>query len=336
MGKPKPPSPPDPAETAAAQTSTNVNTALANAQLGNVDLVTPYGTRTYTTDPTKTRTIVDTKGEGPPVEYEVPQYVQTDTLSPTQQAISDQQEAAALGLSSLANEQTGFLRDYLSTPFTGTNEEVESRIVDLGRRRLDPILAQQDEDLRTRLANQGIQVGSEAYDREMDLQNQARNDAYNQLLLQGRGQAFNEALATRAQPINEIGALLGTGQVTYPSFQSPNQPTIPTVDYAGLVNENYNQRLGIYNSKVAARQNLLGGLFGLGAAVISDERVKKDKKKIGKVGGHNVYSFRYKGQKGGPKDVGVMAQEVERKRPDAVVKGADGYRRVKYGQLFGA
>ena len=33
MGAPKPPAPPDPKETAAAQTGTNVSTAVANAWL---------------------------------------------------------------------------------------------------------------------------------------------------------------------------------------------------------------------------------------------------------------------------------------------------------------
>jgi len=47
MGKPSPPKPPDPQETAAAQQNTNVNTALANTFLGNVNQITPDGTLTY-------------------------------------------------------------------------------------------------------------------------------------------------------------------------------------------------------------------------------------------------------------------------------------------------
>lgn len=48
MGKPKAPTPPDPKETAAAQTGTNISTAQANAVLGNVNQITPYGNLTYT------------------------------------------------------------------------------------------------------------------------------------------------------------------------------------------------------------------------------------------------------------------------------------------------
>ena len=88
----------------------------------------------------------------------------------------------------------------MDKPFDGSNEATEARLMELGRKRLDPALAQQDEALRTRLANQGLKVGSEGYRREMERQDQSRNDAYNSLLLQGRGQAFQEAQAVASVP----------------------------------------------------------------------------------------------------------------------------------------
>lgn len=265
--------------------------------------------------------------------YAIPTFTRTTSLSPEQQAIKNQQDQASLGLSTLGNRQTQFLQDYMSKPFDGSNEATEARLMELGRKRLDPVLEQQDEALRTRLANQGIKVGSAAYDREMNNQNQSRNDAYNQLLLTGRSQAFQEAQAQRNQPINEITALLSGGQVSQPNFMGANMPTIPTTDVAGLINENYNQKLGAYNQQMAARQGLMGGLFGLGSSMImaSDKRVKKDVKPIGK-----LYEYRYKGEgDDAPKRVGVMAQEVEKSRPETVMTGRDGVKRVNYGRLFG-
>ncbi len=50
MCSPSIPEPPDPKETAAAQTGTNVSTAIANSILGNVNQVTPYGSLNYTYD----------------------------------------------------------------------------------------------------------------------------------------------------------------------------------------------------------------------------------------------------------------------------------------------
>jgi hypothetical protein len=336
MGKPKAPKAPDPKETASAQTATNVSTALANAQLGNVNQYGPDGSVTYSqnggqwiTDPTSN------------ARYFIPQYEQKTQLSSQQQAIKEQEDAANLNLGKIAANQSGFLNDYLSKPVNLNNEATEARLMELGRKRLDPMIAQRDEDLRTRLANQGIKAGSDAFAREMDTFNQGTNDAYNQLLLNGRQQAVQEALSERNQPLNEIGALLSGSQVSMPSFGAgTNQPSIPTVDYAGLVNQNYQNQLGAYNQANAQRQGMLGGLFGIGAAFagnpaikFSDRRLKKDIKPVGRLMGHKLYSYTYKGSD--VPQVGVMAQDVAKKRPDAVINTDSGMKAVNYGKLFG-
>jgi len=336
MGKPKAPAAPDPAKTAAAQTGTNVTTALANAQLQNVNQYGPDGSVTYSqnggsyfTDPTSG------------AKYFIPQYTQTTALSAAQQAIKNQNDAASLNLSQIGNNQSAFLKDYLSKPVDLSNEATEARLMELGRKRLDPVIGQRDEDLRTRLANQGIKAGSEAYDREINNLNQGTNDAYTSLLLNGRQQAVQEALTQRNQPLNEITALLSGTQVGTPQFGAgTNQPSLPTVDYAGLVNQDYQNRLGAYNSQVAQRNNILGGLFGVGAAfagnpALSDKRAKTDVKKVGRLMGHNVYNYRYKGKfDDGKRHIGVMAQEAEKKRPDAVTTRPDGLKQVHYGKLL--
>lgn len=353
MGKPKAPKAPDPKETAAAQTGTNVTTALANARLGNVNQYGPDGSVTYSTDGGEWITDPTTKKK-----YFVPQYTQTTKLSTQQQAIKNQNDAANLNLAQLANTQSGFLENYLKKPldlnkqfgsFDIDNKATESRLIDLGRRRLDPAIAQRSEDLRTRLANQGIKAGSDAYARELNTFNQGTNDAYTSLLLQGRQQAANEimserqqqvqeALTQRNQPINEIIGLLSGAQVGVPQFAAgTNQPTIPTVDYAGLVEQNYQNQMGAYNQQMGARQGLLGGLFGLGGKLISlsDKRAKRDIKPVGKLMGHKLYEYSYKGKfDDGRKHVGVMAQEAEKKAPEAVSVRSDGLRQVDYGKLF--
>lgn len=333
MGKPDAPEPTDPKETSAASTSTNVGTSVANAFLGNVNEITPDGKTTVKQtgnynwyDPYTDKT------------YKIPTFTRNTTLSAAQQAIKDQQDQTKLGLSQLANNQTGFLQDYLSKPFDGSNEATEARLMELGRKRLDPMLEQQDEALRTRLANQGIKVGTEAYDREMASQGQNRNDAYNQLILSGHGQAFQEGQTMRNQPINEITALMSGSQVSQPQFMGTNMPTIPTTDTAGIISNYDNQRMQQWQAEMAQRNSLLGGLFGLGSSFImaSDERVKENIEPLGKVEGHNVYAYDYKGKfDDGEKHIGVMAQEVEEKRPDAVLTGKDGVKRVHYGRLFG-
>jgi len=323
--KKKEPKPPDPRETAAAQTGTNVTTALANAQLGNVNQITPDGSLTYSESGSRSFTDPNSGAT-----YEIPQYTATQTLSGAQQAIKDQDDAASLNLSGLANQQSGFLKDYMAQPVDLSNEAVESRLYELGSKRLDPRFDRQREQLETRLANQGIGLGTEAYDRAMEGFGQNENDAYNQLLLNGRGQAVQEALTQRNQPINEITALLSGSQVSNPNFVNTQQPQIPTVDYAGLVNQNYQNELGAYNQQQAQTGNIISQLGALPGYFLSDERAKKDKKKIGSVKG-----MRYKGEPAStPKHTGLMAQEVMKKRPDAVKKGRDGLFSVNYAKAM--
>jgi hypothetical protein len=73
-----------------------------------------------------------------------------------------------------------------------------------------------------------------------------------------------------------------------------------------------------------------GGMGGVGAP--SDIRVKHDVVLLGHLdNGLGFYRFSYNGSD--KAYVGVMAQEVQKIRPDAVVTGSDGYLRVYYDRL---
>ncbi|MEJ5081050.1 tail fiber domain-containing protein [Ochrobactrum sp. MYb379] len=113
MGKSKAPKAPDPKETSAAQTGTNIGTAVANSWLNNVNQVTPDGSLTYTQTGTKNYYDPYT-GKS----YEIPLTTATQTLSPQQQAIKDQEDATNLNLGKLANSQSSRLNDLLGKPFT--------------------------------------------------------------------------------------------------------------------------------------------------------------------------------------------------------------------------
>jgi hypothetical protein len=325
MGKPDAP---DPAETAAAQTGTNVGTAISNAFLGNVNQVTPDGTLTYDKtgsygwkDPYTGKT------------YDIPTFTATQTLSPEQQAVKAQQDKAKLNLGTLAADQSGFLTEYLGTPFDGSTE---ARLMELGRKRLDPLLAERRAAIEQDLMDRGIRPGSDAYAQAINSRMQGENDAFNQLLLTGRGQAFAEAQATRNQPINEITALMSGSQVSAPAYVPTSMPSIPTTDVAGLINDDYKARLGSWN-------DMMGGLFGLGKAAImapgspaimaSDERVKDDITEIGEThDGQPLYSFRYKGDD--KPQIGLMAQDVEKRDPGAVIE-IGGVKHVDYNRALG-
>lgn len=145
-----------------------------------------------------------------------------------------------------------------------------------------------------------------------------------------RNQYLQEQYQVRNQPINEISALLSGAQVTNPNFVNTANSQIATTDVAGIINQDYQNRLGAYQQQQAQSNGILGGLFGLGNSLImaSDRRVKTDIKRVGTLdNGLPVYVYRYKA--GGPPHIGVMAQDVQEVRPDAV-HDIDGVLHVDY------
>lgn len=308
-----PPKPPDPVQTSAAQTGTSVSTAVANAMLGQVNQNTPDGSLNYSQTGTYKFTDPYTKQT-----YDVPTFTATQTLSDMGQQTKDQTDAAQLNLGKIANSQSSFLNDYLGKPID-LNTETENKIDELGRKRLDPQFAREEESMRTNLINRGIREGSPAFTAAMSDFGQNKNDAYNSLYLSGRSQGAQEAMAQRNQPINEISALLSGSQVSNPNFVNANMPTIPTTDNAGLINQNYQQKLAGWQQSQAGMNGILGGMFGLGSSLImSDRRTKTDIREIGETkDGQPLYQYRYKGSP--MMQIGLMAQDVQERDPDAVV-----------------
>jgi hypothetical protein len=348
----KAPSAPNPKETAAAQGAANLSTAIGSSVLSNVNEQSPYGSVQYTqsgfenvpdpSDPKKT--------------IKVPRYTRTTTLDPAQQALLDQQNLAGKGVNDLAISQIGRLQTSLSQPFNldGLPERTtdfsadRQRVEDAIMSRLEPRFQRDEEIARTRLQNQGNTPGSEIYNNELEGLNQAKTDARMQAVLAGgdeqsrlaalqadtRNAALQERLTVRNQPINEISTLLGGGQVTVPQFAAPSGASVGQVPIGQYIQDDYANR-------TAAYQNQMGGLFGLagtlGSAAIglSDKRAKKDIKPTGlfAAAGIPIKTFKYKA--GGPRQVGVVAQDVLPRMPSAVVKRPDGLFAVNYDKVMG-
>lgn len=339
MGKksrPKEPKAPDPNKVAAAQTGTNVGTAVANSLLNNVNQVGPGGSLTYSQDGV-TKWTDPASGK----VFDIPKWTQTTRLSDGQQRLYDINQSTDTELAGMANEQSTRLRGLLSSPLNLDNDAVEGRLFDLADRRFAPQKQREEESLRTRLANQGITQGSEGYNREMGRFGETWNDRYNQLALTGRQQAVQEALTARNQPINEIIGITSGTQVGVPQFAggAPNY-NIPTTDYAGIAGNNFNQQMAGYQSQLSARsqrQGMLGSLFGgLGsvAAAFSDKRLKENVKAVGKTNdGQTIYAYNYKGD--ATPQMGLIAQEVKKKHPGAVMKDkASQFLMVDYGKAL--
>lgn len=100
--------------------------------------------------------------------------------------------------------------------------------------------------------------------------------------------------------------------------------------------------IGGAQSAAAASQNNFNNAMGAGALAMqgyetfSDRRLKKNIKLRGQKNGHNVYTWLWNeaaaalGLFGGSS--GVIAQEVERKRPEAVTE-SNGYKCVNYSMI---
>ena len=326
------PPPPNPEKTAAAATGTNINTAIANAYLGGVNQIGPDGSKIRTQTGTKSVTDPYTGKT-----YEIPTFTETTTLSEQQQALKGLNDQSKMTLAQTGVNAAQRLQGLVGSDFKLGNEATEARLMDLGSKRLNPQFQQSEEALRARLANQGLQPGSQAWESEMRRFSEGKNDAYNQLALTGRQQAVNESLTERNQGFNEISALMGGSQVSQPTFGNVNMPTIPTTDVAGIINTNYNQQLQATQMNNANSNALMGGLLGLGSAGIykfSDERLKENIEKVGKTkDGQNLYSYNYIGD--GDQQIGLMAHEVEKRKPSAVVTTPSGFKAVNYSKALG-
>lgn len=121
MGKksaPKAPAAPDPAQTAAAQTAMNKETAIANANLNRINQYTPEGSLVFNQ--------VGTNPDG------TPKYESRQTYSPEQQQLYDQQLSIANQLNATAGQAVGRAQSAMSTPFDSSGFAKVQSNVDAG------------------------------------------------------------------------------------------------------------------------------------------------------------------------------------------------------------
>ncbi|TMJ37875.1 MAG: tail fiber domain-containing protein [Alphaproteobacteria bacterium] len=330
MGKKSTPKAPDPMQTAVAQSKLNQSAAGMSQLMSMVNQVGPDGSLTYSqggyrdfVDPFTGRIT------------KIPNYTATTALSDAQRGIKENQDAAQFNMADLLRTLTGKFKGTLDTPFSLNNEDVENSIVDRYGKRLNEAQGRDRESMEADMLARGIRPGSAAYDTFKRNQGEKENDAWNQIFINARDQAINEKLTERNQPFKEFAALLSGSQIDQPQFGATPGANVANTDYAGLVSQNYQAKLAAQQAKQQGLNDLIGGLFGVGAAFagnpslkFSDRRLKTDIEKVGKTNdGQNIYSYRYKGGKG--MHLGMLAQEVQKRTPEAVVDVA-GFKAIDY------
>ena len=282
-------------------------------------------------------------------------------LSPDQQKLLDTGNQAKIGLSELALQGTGLAKDVLgkSLDFNqlpaapGSATDTRTKVLDAMMARTNEDADRRERLLKSDLAARGIGTNTDAYRDALALEGRKRTDAANQAYLasgqemtrdfqtdtERRRNALAEMLTQRQTPINEIGALMSGSQVNNP-FSMPGYHANANVQAAPLFaaqNALSDYNTDLYNVKAAQASNLQQGLFGLGSAgitggmmMMSDRRLKSNIKRIGT---HTLGIGWYEYEIGGRKTQGVMADEVEEVKPEAVVMAADGYQRVNYSMI---
>jgi hypothetical protein len=138
--------------------------------------------------------------------------------------------------------------------------------------RLNPTFNTDEENLRTRLMNQGVRAGSEAWDNEFRNFERRKNDAFSQAALQGislDNDARARALAEQGLPLNAIQSFLSGQQVQAPNFTPPGQQANTAApDLMGAAQAQYGNSMNAYNAQQAQGNNFMSGLFGLGGSLL--------------------------------------------------------------------
>jgi hypothetical protein len=210
----------------------------------------------------------------------------------------------------------------------------------------------------TQLGNQAISQNQQAALAQQQAQNAAQLQQYNQALggaqfgNTAQSQSLQQQLALRNQPLNEITGLMSGSQINMPQFQGYQGQTIaPAPIFAGAqaAGQNAMQNYGIQQSAANAGTSGLFGLAGAGAGALgtmgstsagqaalasifsSDRRLKSN---IVRVGDHPLGIGIYEYDIFGERQRGVMADEVEKVMPDAVLEHPSGYKMVNYGKLL--
>ncbi|MBK4217041.1 hypothetical protein JJJ17_13995 [Paracoccus caeni] len=143
----------------------------------------------------------------------------------------------------------------------------QQRMVDMARQAAqfgnDAMLGQFGAQNTAQLA--GAQFGNDARTQQ-GLFGLGAQQAGNQAAMQSaqfnnaaRSQGLQEMTNIRNQPINELNSLLTSSQVQAPNYTSTPQVDVGNTNVAGLINQNYQQRL----AQSQSMNNSLGGLFGL-------------------------------------------------------------------------
>lgn len=254
------------------------------------------------------------------------------------QPLEDQMVADANKLSSRAEQErlAGRAAADVTQAFDAQRQNAEAQIQSFG---VDPSMlrsAALDVGLRTQQAATTAGAMNNARTQAENLGRALRSEAINV----GRG--YPGQVAQSSALVQAGGQSATAGQLAVSQIGGANMNNTNwfnsgvNANNAGnsLISGIYNTQAGIFNTQQTAKNNLTNQLFdmagtGMGMLAMSDERVKENIKPVGKLdNGFTVYSFNYKGDP--TPHIGLIAQEVEKSRPEAVSTTPAGLKLLDY------
>ena len=283
MGKSSPQAPPAPDPVALTQGAAEAN---------RINVTSPYGEAKFS-GPGKSNLDITLSPEQQQILGKT-QGIQ-GLMAGAGESLAGQLPTAALNFEGLpgqvSNIDTSGLGSYFGQDARSTQDFTDA-VYEGTASRLRPEFETQNRRQEVALANKGIPIGSEAWQRAHDQTGRTQADALSRAALdatlagsdlsyrargqglselgmnanlqnQARSAGIGERQALRASPYNELAAILSGSAVQQPTVIPPGQ-----VDTLGAASLGYAGQNNAYQAALQNRQANLGGLYSLGAAAV--------------------------------------------------------------------
>ena len=235
-------------------------------------------------------------------------------------------------------QRTSLHTDLINSGLPVGSEAYNNSMAQLGLQQNDQMqgLAQssiaEGQRMRTGLASEAqsmrqSQLAESSMIREM--QNQARQQALTDALLQRRLPMEELATLTGSPSIGAAGLGTATTGLNVPGSSIAPPPIMAATQAQGAYDANkYASEMQGYGSKM----NALGNIAGAGIGKYSDKTLKENIVKVGQSpSGFNIYEWNYLWSP--ERFRGVIAQEVQKIKPKAVLSNIFGHLLVDYSKL---
>ena len=268
------------------QTTANTDAAKQQAQMNRVDTTTPFGFQKF----------------GQVADPSVPggiRYTQEIGLSPEQQKLYNSETGNQIAKAGIATGMQGRVADSVAKPldlsnagalekamsgdaFSADKDKVTQALFERLTALRKPQMDRDREALDSKLRNQGLMPGTEAYDNGMksmlDSQNTELSDQADRALLAGgaeqtrmQGDAranaslnnnvqqttIQQDLLQRQQPLAELNSFQTGNAPTLPTFQPFGLSSVAPTNTTAAAQMAYGSAADSYNAKIAQLQSLL-------------------------------------------------------------------------------